>query len=153
MLFLQLRLLKISSRSIFHFLLALLFQRIFFPVFLWSLHCSSSLALTTAWARSRLACLNSASWSISSKVFCVLAKSAAARSFAKSSALSRLDKPYYGSVIVFKYNNKEWIIDVAHNREAATNLADCVNTLPKYETTLGIFGLQKRGMSLWSKWN
>ena len=30
---------------------------------------------------------------------------AAARSFAKSSALSRLDKPYYGSVIVFKYNN------------------------------------------------
>ena len=48
-----------------------------------------------------------------------------------------------GRFEIFKYNNKEWIIDVAHNREAATNLADCVNTLPKYETTLGIFGLQK----------
>ena len=42
-----------------------------------------------------------------------------------------------------KHENREWVIDVAHNNQACVNLVESVKKLPATVNNLGIFGLQK----------
>lgn len=48
-----------------------------------------------------------------------------------------------GRFEVLTINNKEWIIDVAHNCQASKSLVSSMKKLPKIESNLGVFALQK----------
>ena len=48
-----------------------------------------------------------------------------------------------GRFQILRHNNREWVIDVAHNNQACVNLVESVKKLPATGNNLGLFGLQK----------